>query len=86
MPTMDALDAWCPPTLTPEAFSLPRLAASTIAVAVQSTRWAMESKTSSSRLAPAESGRSFTVGWSVFRALALLLTVMLMLGVIPASF
>src|SRR6476620_10220534 len=36
--TIDALDAWWPPTFTPERFSRTRLAWCTIAVASQSTR------------------------------------------------
>src|SRR6478672_3413605 len=38
MSTIDADDDWCPPTLTPEVFGRPRLAASTIAAESHSTR------------------------------------------------
>jgi hypothetical protein len=36
--TIDALDAWCPPTLTPDGVSRIRFAWCTIAVASHSTR------------------------------------------------
>jgi len=36
--TIDALEAWCPPTLTPEVLGRTRLAWSTTAVANHSTR------------------------------------------------
>ncbi len=36
--TIEALDAWCPPTLSPSGLGRTRLAWSTIAVASHSTR------------------------------------------------
>lgn len=41
MSTIEADEAWWPPTLTPLSLGLPRLAASTIAAASQSTRWSV---------------------------------------------
>lgn len=38
MLTMEALEAWCPPTLTPEVLGRPALAAWTMLVASHSTR------------------------------------------------
>src|SRR5690625_5294612 len=64
MPTMDALEAWCPPTLTPSGLSRPRLAASTIAVDIHNTRWAISSSTEESSDVTADSGREFTLGGS----------------------
>src|SRR5215213_4655792 len=49
--TIDALDAWWPPTLTPERFSRTRLAWWTIAVASQSTRRWTASRVSGSAAA-----------------------------------
>ena len=46
--TIDALDAWWPPTFTPERFSRTRLAWWTIAVASQSTRRSIASSVSRS--------------------------------------
>src|SRR6478752_6698705 len=48
MSTIDADEAWWPPTLTPLEFGRPRLAASTIAAETQSTRCAIERSTCSS--------------------------------------
>src|SRR5918995_5671483 len=47
--TIDALEAWCPPTFTPERFTRTRLAWWTIEVASQSTRrWTSSSTARSS--------------------------------------
>lgn len=51
MSTIEADDAWCPPTLTPLEFGRPRLAASTIAVDSQSTRCEI-ARSSASSTAP----------------------------------
>ena len=48
MSTIDALDAWWPPTLTPVSLGRPRLAASTIAADSHSTRRAISRSTPSS--------------------------------------
>jgi hypothetical protein len=44
--TNDALDAWCPPTLTPESFGRRAFAACTIDVASHSTRCSMSRRSS----------------------------------------
>src|SRR5918999_5133972 len=49
--TIDALDAWCPPTFTPERFSRTRLAWWTIAVASQRTRRSIALRVSRSGVA-----------------------------------
>ncbi len=48
MSTIEALDAWWPPTLTPEWLARPALAASTIADESHSTRPAISRSTASS--------------------------------------
>src|SRR5215204_2481616 len=54
--TIEALDAWCPPTLTPERFSRTRLAWWTMAVASQSTRRCTASSSSRSASARGRDG------------------------------
>ena len=59
MSTIEADDAWCPPTFTPLVLGRPRLAASTIAAESQSTRWEISRRASASvrlRVGPAEGG------------------------------
>ena len=53
MSTIDAEDAWWPPTFTPLVFGRVRLAASTIAADSQSTRLATSRSTSGSSRAGA---------------------------------
>src|SRR3954447_474641 len=48
MSTMEADEAWCPPTLMPLGLVRPRWAASTIAAESQSTLWAMARRVCSS--------------------------------------
>src|SRR5215212_10629524 len=54
--TIDALDAWCPPTFTPELFSRTRFAWCTIAVASHSTRRCTASSVSRSGVADCGDG------------------------------
>ena len=54
---MEALDAWCPPTLSPDGFGRTRLAWSTIAVASHSTRCSTVRAASSSVRTPPEACR-----------------------------
>src|SRR5918999_5698300 len=55
--TIDALDAWCPPTFTPERFSRTRLAWWTIAAESHSTRRSMDLSVSRSGAAGGGDGR-----------------------------
>jgi hypothetical protein len=65
--TIDALDAWWPPTLIPDGFGRTRLAWWTIAVASHSTRrWTASRSASSGGLAaPAGAVRDESVGTGV---------------------
>ena len=47
MVTIEALEAWCPPTFRPPGFGRTRLAWSTIAVASQRTRSSISRRTRS---------------------------------------
>jgi hypothetical protein len=50
---IEALEAWCPPTLSPDGLGRTRLAWCTIAVASQSTRRSTAARTAVSRSAAA---------------------------------